>query len=302
MGLPQELALALLDVLPEGVAVVDAVDPGWPVIYANRVLSQLRGEAPEATAALTFEALVRDAEDYPEAAALKATLARGEPVRFRARTGAAAGAPALLGVRLQPIRDPDGALTHVVAFHNAPGGADAPADARPLLREDRLTGLCHADWFRELYKRDFAIASREGRLLTLFLVDIDALGAYNETFGVQAGDSVVRRVGRTLLSALRRGSDLVARLEGGRFVGFATGMTHEQAVRHAETLAARVRELHVHHPRSRVARFVTVSVGVATGTPVPGTRPDLLMEAARNALEAARADGRNRVVGQTLPG
>ena len=37
---------------------------------------------------------------------------------------------------------------------------------------------------------------------------------------------------------LRRGSDLVARLEGGRFVGFSTGMTHEQAVRHAETLAA----------------------------------------------------------------
>jgi diguanylate cyclase (GGDEF)-like protein len=302
MGLPQELALALLDVLPEGVAVVDAVDPGWPVIYANHVLSQLRGEAPDATAALTFEALVRDAEDYPEAGALKATLGRGEPVRFRARTGAATGAPALLEVRLQPIRDPDGVLTHVVAFHNAPSAADAPADARPLLREDRLTGLCHADWFRELYKRDFAIASREGRALTLFLVDIDALGAYNETFGAQAGDSVVRRVGRTLLSALRRGSDLVARLEGGRFVGFATGMTHEQAVRHAETLAARVRELHVHHPRSRVARFVTVSVGVATGTPVPGMRPDLLMDAARNALEAARADGRNRVVGQALPG
>lgn len=300
MGLPQELALALLDVLPEGVAVIDAADPGWPVIYANRVLSQLRGESPEASAALTFAALVRDAEDYSDAAALQAALGRGEPVRFRARTGAASGTPATLDVRLQPIREPGGALTHVVAFHSVPGGADAPAEARPLLREDRLTGLCHADWFRELYKRDFAIASREGRQLTLFLVDIDALGAYNDTFGPQAGDSVVRRVGRTLLSALRRGSDLVARLDGGRFAGFATGMTYEQAVRHAETLAARVRELHVHHPHSRVARFLTVSIGVASGAPTPGMRPDALLEAATAALEAARAEGRNRVVGQEL--
>lgn len=300
MGLPQELALALLDVLPEGVAVIDAADPGWPVIYANRVLSQLRGESPEATQVLSFAALVRDAEDFADPTTLRATLGRGEPVRYRSRTGAASGSPAALDVRLQPIRDERGTLTHVVAFHSAPGGSDAPAEARPLLREDRLTGLCHAEWFRELYKRDFAIASREGRLLTLFLVDIDALGAYNDTFGSQAGDSVVRRVGRTLLSALRRGSDLVARLEGGRFVGFSTGMTHDQAVRHAETLAARVRELHVHHPRSRVARFVTVSVGVATGTPAPGMRPDTLMDAATAALDAARASGRNRVVGQSM--
>jgi diguanylate cyclase (GGDEF)-like protein len=301
MGLSLDLALALLDELPEGVALVDAGAPAWPVVYANRALGALRGETPEALLRLDFAALVRDAEDYSDAGALRAALARGETVRFRARTGATGSAPAALDVRLQPLRGDDGALRHVLAFHQ-PHGADAHvADARPLLREDRLTGLCHADWFRELYRRDFAIASRDGRLLTLFLVDIDALGAYNDTFGSQAGDSVVRRVGRTLLSALRRGSDLVARLEGGRFVGFSTGMPHEQAVRHAETLAARVRELHVHHPRSRVARFVTVSVGVATGIPAPGMRPDTLMDAAVAALEQARAGGRNRVVGTALP-
>ena len=271
MGLSAEVALALLDGLPEGVAVVDAGTASWPVVYTNPALAALRGEAPEALQRLDFAALVRDAEDYADAAALQAALGRGESVRYRARTGATAGAPAVLDVRLQPLRRPDGTLTHVVAYHQAHGADAHLADARPLLREDRLTGLCHADWFRELYKRDFAIASREGRLLTLFLVDIDSLGAYNDTFGHQAGDSVVRRVGRTLLSALRRGSDLVAR-----------------------------REMHVHHPRSRVARFVTVSVGVGTGVPSPGMRPDTLLEAATAALEQARADGRNRVVGHAL--
>lgn len=300
MGLSREVALALLDELPEGVAVVDAGVPSWPVVYTNRALATLRGDTPDGLRQLDFATLVRDAEDYADAAALQAALGRGESVRFRARTGATGGTPAVLDVRLQPLRGGKGELKHVVAFHQAHGADAHVADARPLLREDRLTGLCHADWFRELYKRDFAIASRDGRLLTLFLVDIDALGAYNDTFGPQAGDSVVRRVGRTLLSALRRGSDLVARLEGGRFVGFSTGMTHEQAMRHAETLAARVRELHVHHPRSRIARFVTVSIGVATGVPSPGMRPDTLMDAATAALESARAEGRNRVVGNAL--
>jgi diguanylate cyclase (GGDEF)-like protein len=291
-----ELALALLDQLPEGVVVVDAAPPGWPVIFANRRLAELR-PAPD-----DFAALVRDAEDWVDADGAQATLRRGESVSFRARTGAPGPAPAVLHVRLQPLRDGEGRLTHVVAFHRLPGAEGLAPESRPLPREDRLTGLCHAEWFRELYKRDFAIASREGRMLTLFVVDVDALGSYNDTFGHQAGDSVIRRVGRTLLSALRRGSDLVARLDGGRFVAFSTGMTHEQAVRHAETLAARVRELHVHHPRSRVARFVTISVGVATGVPSPGVRPEALLETANAALEGARTEGRNRVVGRTLGG
>jgi diguanylate cyclase (GGDEF)-like protein len=298
MGLPQELALALLDTLPEGIAVVDAGSPNWPVIFVNRALGALRAAPAGGTGPADFAGLVGEAEDFADAQALMTLLKRGEPASFRAR---GIGAGPALDVRLQPLADAAGGLTHVVAFYRPPPAVEGPApDARPLLREDRLTGLCHADWFRELYKRDFAIASREGRVLTLFLVDVDSLGAYNDTFGMQAGDSVIRRVGRTLLSALRRGSDLVARLEGGRFVAFATGMTHEQAVRHAETLAARVRELHVHHPRSRVARFVTVSIGVASGTPAPGMRPDTLLEAAGTALEGARGEGRNRVFGHEL--
>jgi diguanylate cyclase (GGDEF)-like protein len=298
MALPQDVALALFEHLPEGVAVFDASAVGWPLVYANPALALLRAASRESLAGLEFAVLVRDAEDYADPEAVQAALRRGESVNFRARTGAT---PATVDVRLLPVRDDGGELRHVAALHRVHVAPEATtSDARPLLREDRLTGLCHQEWFRELYKRDFAIASREQRLLTLFLIDVDSLGAYNDTFGAQAGDSVIRRVGRTLLSGLRRGSDLVARLEGGRFVGFATGMTHDQALRHGETLAARVREMHVHHPRSRVARFVTVSIGVATGVPSPGMRPELLLDAATTALDAARQEGRNRVVGRTL--
>ena len=77
------------------------------------------------------------------------------------------------------------------------------------------------------------------------------------------------------------------------FAGFATGMTYEQAVRHAETLAARVRELHVHHPHSRVARFLTVSIGVAEARAADGS-PDGLLRRADAALYAAKHAGKRR--------
>ena len=99
---------------------------------------------------------------------------------------------------------------------------------------------------------------------------------------------------------MRRASDLMARVEGGRFIGLSTGLPAEQARRHGETLVARVRELHMHHPHSPVARFVTVSVGVAQCVPAPQATPEALLEAAHQALGDARAAGRNRVALRSL--
>ena len=123
----------------------------------------------------------------------------------------------------------------------------------------------------------------------MFVFDIDALGVYNETFGRLAGDTVIRRVGRALAAGLRRASDVVARVEGGRFVGLAAGLDAEQARRHVQGLASRVREMYLHHPRSPVGRFVTVSSGVAQMLPGPGSSPEQLLRDARHSLEEERA-------------
>ena len=187
----------------------------------------------------------------------------------------------------------------MVAFHatlaDAPAGEQEPLIQPLFRRDDRLTGLRHIEFFHELFRRDFAIAQREGRQLALYVADIDALGAYNDTFGRQAGDSVIRRVGRALLGAMRRASDLIARVDGGRFVAVSVGMDEAQSLRHGETLAARVRDLKLHHPRSPVARYVSVSVGVTDLVPGHNSTPEQMLASALRGLEAARAAGRNRV-------
>jgi diguanylate cyclase (GGDEF)-like protein len=298
LTLPGSLTLALLDQLPEAIAVLNARGAGLPVVLANQTLSQLRGKSREEIVRLGLAGLLGEADGGPRNLEIGAVLARGEPLAVRVAFDGPRG-PVSAEIRFEPLRDATGSVTHFVCFHTQlpgpPPRESEPAIRPPLPREDRLTGLRHIEYFHELYRRDFAIAQREGRALTVYLCDIDALGIYNETFGRQAGDSVIRRVGRALSSALRRASDLVSRIEGGRFVGFSVGMDAQQVRRHGETLAARVRELHMHHPHSPVARIVTVSVGAGHLVPTPAATPEQLLKSAERALELARAAGRNRI-------
>ncbi len=302
MTLPLSLTLALLDHLPDAIAVVDARAPDYPVILVNGALEQLRHQSREQLLREGLAGLIGAAAAEPGLADLKARFARGEAFTVRALFKDAPAAAARLEVRFEPMRNEAGVLSHYVCFHQAvveaPAAEPAPVVRGPLQRDDRLTGLRHAEYFHEMLRRDFAIAQREGRALTLYVADVDALGRYNDTFGRLAGDSVIRRVGRALSSGLRRASDLLARVEGGRFIGLSSGMDLAQARRHGEGLAARVRELHMHHPHSPVARVVTVSVGVAHLTPGPQATPEHLLAAAHQALEAARAAGRNRVAAE----
>ncbi len=314
--LPSNLTLALLDELPDAIAVLDARSAGFPVVLANGALETLRGQPRTELCRLGLPGLLGEVAGAPRVAEVAALLERGESVTLRVLEAVGARGTAVIDLRFQPLRDEAGLVTHYVGFHvpvamlpaatrttAAPPGAETAAVVRPpLQRDDRLTGLLHVDFFHELYRRDFAIAQREGRALTLFVADIDALGRYNGTFGRQAGDSAIRRVGRALSAALRRASDLVTRVEGGRFLALSTGLDAEHARRHGETLAARVRDLHMHHPHSPVARVVTISVGVAQQMPGPRTSPEGLLKAGLKALDTARAEGRNRVAAEVPVG
>lgn len=306
MTTPVRLTLALLDHLPDAVAVIDVREPSYPLVLANAALQQLRQRDSAELLGGGLEGLLGPHGSGAGLGELRQRFGRAESFTIRAGVRDPDPAAPRVDVRFEPMRDEEGVLTHYVSFHQPVGEQAAPEPApvvrAPLQRDDRLTGLRHAEFFHELMRRDFAIAQREGKSLTLYLADIDALERYNTTFGRLAGDSVVRRVGRALSSGLRRASDLIARLEGGRFIGFSSGMDLEHARRHGESLAARVRDLHMHHPHSPVAKVVTVSLGVAHVTPGPQSTPEQLIAAAEVALEAARASGRNRVALEEPPG
>ncbi len=208
---------------------------------------------------------------------------------------------------VSPLADAEGRVTHFAGHHRDAGerlridpklardslsGAHQPTSV--AIRDDRLTGLFTLPYLEELLKRDWAIAQRENRSIAVFAVDIDALDLYNATFGRAAGDSAIRRVSHCVSGCLRRSSDMTARIDGGSLIAFAPGLSNEQALQLARTMAERVRELRIHHPRSAVLRYMSVSVGVCAAVAEQNLDPSALLEKSQQQLKLAKKAGRNQ--------
>lgn len=157
-----------------------------------------------------------------------------------------------------------------------------------LARTDPLTGLVNRRGFDEALEREHSRYRRGGPPLALLLVDIDHFKAVNDSWGHQAGDGVLRRLG-LLLDGGFRGMDVVGRIGGEEFAVLMpdSGIEHayDRAVELCDTVRTETRTWE--HP-------ITVSVGVATSAG-PATSCADLLAAADAALYAAKDAGRDRV-------
>ncbi|MFO1469322.1 MAG: diguanylate cyclase [Steroidobacteraceae bacterium] len=306
--LPADLHRRLADTAPIGIAIVDATNPEHPVVYANQEFCQLTGHALEEILGRNLRFLQGEDRDQDARHRLRESLERGEPTRVLLRNYRKDGTLFWNEMSVVPLKDAAGFITHFAGFHRDAGerlkidpraGRDSISGAQQptavAIRDDRLTGLYTEGYLEELLKRDWAISQRESRSIALFAIDIDALDSYNTTFGRAAGDSCIRRVAHCVAGCLRRASDVTARIEGGSLLAFAPGIDQEQATKLAGTMVERVRDMRIHHPRSSVLRYVTVSVGVATLTPGPKDSPAGLIDKARTLLQKAKKAGRNQL-------
>ena len=164
------------------------------------------------------------------------------------------------------------------------------------LRDDKLTGLLRRAYFDELIRRDWGLAQRESRRLSFLLFDLDYFGAYRDVFGRQGADQSFRRIARVIGGCFRRASDVCGRFDEGQIAALTTGLDLTQAAKLAETVLGRVRDLAVHHPRSSISRYVTISAGVVSVVPAHDAPPERIYESAQRALQDAKDLGRNRVV------
>lgn len=163
-----------------------------------------------------------------------------------------------------------------------------------LAMRDSLTGVPNRRAFEEALEREWRLALRSQRTISLLLVDIDLFKQYNDRYGHLAGDACLRRVAEVLQQALRRPADLLARYGGEEFVLILPTTPGTGAREVAARLCKRVNQLGVRHDDSPT-RNLTISVGVASLVPTEGMEPDALISAADRALYTAKRKGRNRV-------
>lgn len=158
---------------------------------------------------------------------------------------------------------------------------------------DPLTGLYNRRFMEETLAREIRRAERNQRSLNLIMLDIDHFKEFNDTFGHEAGDAVLRELGQ-MLKDNTRGSDVSCRFGGEEFVLILPETTAEDARQRAEELREKSRRLTV-ILRGQSLGIITISLGLAA-YPNHATTGEALLHAADKALYRAKAEGRDRVV------
>jgi diguanylate cyclase len=161
---------------------------------------------------------------------------------------------------------------------------------------DPLTKIFNRKSFDDGIVQAFS-GAEAGEPLCLMLVDIDHFKRFNDTWGHQTGDQVLRLVAMTLKSNLK-GKDMAARYGGEEFAAILPETDLEGAVIVADNIrkAVQAKELLKRSTNEKLGR-ITASFGVAIYR--PGDTPSSLIDRADRCLYAAKHAGRNRVFSET---
>ena len=157
---------------------------------------------------------------------------------------------------------------------------------------DGLTELYNHRYFQDTLRKQIDIARRYNQSFSLIIVDIDFFKKFNDTYGHQAGDAVLRQVAQTLKKNSRT-TDYVCRYGGEEMSIILPNTGAEEALNNANRICKAVAEKPFHLTPVDSAN-VTISLGVAT-FPDNAQTPQDLIEWADKGLYYAKEHGRNQV-------
>jgi diguanylate cyclase (GGDEF)-like protein len=278
-GMLEEVLRHALD----GIAVVEARDGVTQVIYGNATLAALLRRSDDWARGRRLDEVEVEAPADPNLTA----VGIGSRVRLKRVDGT------LLDCERWAVMLAGGRI----ALYYRPVPRTSPGVLAAAI--ERSSGLSTEEQLLEMLGRDWSIGQRDGRRVTLMHFEIDSWPEYLEIFGRSASDNLLRQVGRTIASVMKRASDVVARSGAGGFLVLGVAMEPAAAHGFAEQIVSRVRSLALHHPRSSTGRFLTVSAGVVTVQPPRDVGHLPLLDASRVAVgEAIRRGGNCAVRGE----
>jgi len=192
-----------------------------------------------------------------------------------------------------PIYDKSG---QIVGYIGVTRDATQRHETHQRLREqtirDPLTGLFNRRFLDESLERELSRAKRDNLPLSLLMIDIDRFKHLNDTYGHQAGDEVIKRLGELIRNGARS-ADLPCRYGGEEFLLVLPNMTLERATERAQQWRIAFAKEKIEFGDTSLSS--TFSVGVAA-YPDHGDSSEVLIRAADQALYTAKDSGRNRVV------
>jgi diguanylate cyclase (GGDEF)-like protein len=159
---------------------------------------------------------------------------------------------------------------------------------------DLGSGLPNRVLFDADHLQAYARRRRSGETYSLLVVDIDHFLTYNDVYGEETGDEIIRLVGQAVYETIREG-DRAYRYERDQFAVLLSGTSASEAVAAGERIRRRIEQLGIAGPESSGVDVLTVTVGIVEAGFRHTSAKEVLVEANRLVLEGKHA-GRNQVV------
>ena len=161
---------------------------------------------------------------------------------------------------------------------------------------DMLTTLYNRRYFEEIFPRQIDRAASNQELLVYFILDLDHFKQYNDTYGHQKGDWVLRQIGEVLKTVFPKSDDYVFRIGGEEFAGiFLDHDIHHIQVR-IQDIVDRLKEKEIEHTGSPNKKTLTCSIGVYVKSAEDPSTMQEIYRLADEALYKAKEQGRNKII------
>jgi diguanylate cyclase (GGDEF)-like protein/PAS domain S-box-containing protein len=270
--------------------------PGPVITYVNPAFTRLTGFTAEEVIGKTPRILQGPGSCRTALEAIRTALGEGRTAQERILNYTKGGAPYWLDIRIEPLRDASGTITHFISIQR-----DVTLDKRRLdeleyvVDRDILTGISNRRAFLKVTDFEIELCRKaantgQSRPLCVAWIDVDRFKTINDNFGHATGDAVLFRVADRLTENTRR-ADAIGRLGGDEFAvcmpeigiedanGLAERLCHAVAAGAIETMAG--------------SAAVTVSIGIAELAAADDVAS--LMARADEAMYDAKRRGGNRV-------
>ncbi|MCU4675322.1 diguanylate cyclase [Catenovulum sp. 2E275] len=163
-----------------------------------------------------------------------------------------------------------------------------------LAHIDALTTIPNRRQFDEALEHEWQNSLALQQVLTLVILDVDYFKRYNDCYGHQSGDQVLKKVALTLKACLNDRQSLVARIGGEEFAMILPNVNLAQAQLLVDKAILQVKQLNIPHNDSKCEQVITLSAGIHSFIAKQITNTKAAFELADKALFKAKANGRNQ--------